>query len=139
MTDSSQLYDFMNQHSLMVVSSLGANGEPQSAVVGFAQTQNLEIIFRTKQENRKTHNIMNDSRVSIVIGWDKDGTVQYEGDARLLTAENADVYTKALFAKLPFTAQQKDEPNERYFVVTPRWIRYTDITTKPWTVTEIKL
>lgn len=136
--DNQQLYNFMNEHPLMVISSLGPEGQSQSAVVGFGQTKDLEIIFGTGRSNRKTKNIINDSRVSAVIGWDKNGTVQYEGRARLLTGEEAGQYAEMYFTKNP-SARHNDDADKRYFLVKPSWIRYTDISTNPWTVQESEL
>lgn len=136
MVDNQQLYDFMNEHPLMAVSSLGSEGQPQSAVVGFGQTKDLEIIFGTRQSNRKTQNIVNDSRVSVVIGWDKNGTVQYEGNAQLLSGEEAGIYVEIYFTKNPMARQYNRDPDQRYFLVKPTWIRYTDVSTGPWTVQE---
>lgn len=136
MIDKRKLYDFMNSHDLMVISSNGPSGQPQSAVVGFGQTNDLFIIFGTGKSNRKAKNITNDPKVSVVIGWDKSGTVQYEGTAKLLSGSEANKFAEIYFKKNPTARKYKEDPDECYFLVKPTWIRYTDISTDPWTVQE---
>ncbi len=43
--DRSFLYGFMSSSRYGVVSSIAANGDPQSALVGIAVSPELEIIF----------------------------------------------------------------------------------------------
>jgi pyridoxine/pyridoxamine 5'-phosphate oxidase len=136
MIDTYKIYNFMNEHSLMVISSVGPSGQPQSAVVGFGQANDLSIVFGTGKSNRKSKNITNDSRVSLVVGWDEGGTLQYEGNARLLNADEADELAEIYFKKNPSARRHKDSPDECYFLVKPTWIRYTDVSTDPWTVQE---
>ena len=63
------LFEFLDGCELGVLSSLGPDGSPQSALVGIAVTPELEIIFDTIAKSRKFTNIARDSRVALVIGW----------------------------------------------------------------------
>ncbi len=129
----------MNGHSMMVISSTNSDGESQSAATGFGQTEELIIIFGTSISSRKAKNIMNNSRVSIVIGWDEKGTIQYEGFAKLVSNQERPKYSEILFNKNPASKKFDSDPEQCYFIVKPSWIRYTDITTNPWTVQESAL
>jgi len=75
------LHDFILRQRYAVVSSNGPHGTPQSALVGIAASESLEIYFDTVDTTRKIKNIRSDSRVSLVIGWQNEQTLQYEGVA----------------------------------------------------------
>ncbi|MGZ3708901.1 MAG: pyridoxamine 5'-phosphate oxidase family protein [Bdellovibrionota bacterium] len=67
-----QLRNYLLKQSLGVVSSVSPEGDPQSALVGVAVTDSLEIIFDTLDTTRKVRNIRNHSRVSLVLGWNNE-------------------------------------------------------------------
>jgi hypothetical protein len=67
----------------------------------------FEIIFDTVKSSRKYPNLIARHRCSFVIGWAGEQTVQYEGEARLTW------------------------PGIVYFVVRPKWIRYSDFDQTP--------
>jgi len=77
-------YQFIAQQKLGVVSTINSENKPESAVVGIAVSENLEIIFDTVKASRKYRNIIRDPHVAFVIGWDNEITVQYEGIAEAL-------------------------------------------------------
>ncbi len=134
---SNQILDFLKSHYLMVISSTSDEGTSQSALVGFGQTDKLEIIFGTSINSRKAKNITSNPKVSIVIGWDNIGTLQYEGIAKLLIGKEVNKYSELYFSKSPGARKYKDDKNEGYFLVTPKWIRLTDVTKNPWKVDEL--
>jgi len=135
MVNDSDIFEFMNSQPLMVLSSLNNKLKPQSAVIGFGQTKDLKLIFGTSEENRKALNISLNNNVSAVIGW-KDITVQYEGEARILSKSEEDEYLDIYYTKNEKALKYKDEPHERHFIIFPKWIRYTDTKTTPWTICE---
>lgn len=137
MHSKQEIFKFISEHPLMVISTLNSKGVSESAVVGFGQTENFELIFGTDINTRKARNIETNGSVSVVIGWDKAGTVQYEGLARKLDGEEANIYSEIYFEKVPKSRRHKDTQGETYFVVTPKWLRYTEVSTVPWKVTEI--
>jgi general stress protein 26 len=136
---SKQIYEFLNQHELMVVSTVSSRGIPQSALVGFGQTEELEIIFATSKKTRKATNIEHDSHVSVVVGGDKGVTLQYEGIANLIESDKKDFYADLQILKSPRTAMLKEDPDMQYYLIKPNWIRLTDVTKKPWDVQELSL
>lgn len=131
-----QLLEFIKTRTHMVLSTVNAMGLPESAVVGFGVTDDLQLIFGTSYTSRKAQNVANNKNVSAVIGWDRQGTVQYEGTVRQLEDAEVDTYTELYFAKNTGAKLYKDDPSERYFLISPRWIRFTDVTERPWEVTE---
>src|SRR3979411_1064629 len=98
MATKEEIYNFLNSQSLMVVSSLNHDGNPQSAVVGFGQTNDLQLVFGTSELRRKHKNIIANGHVSVVAGW-SDKTVQYEGVARVLSGQEEMDYSEQYFKK----------------------------------------
>ena len=111
----------------MVLSTVNQEGQPESAVVGFGETDDLELIFGTSQLSRKAKNISQNDRVAVVIGWTNEGTLQYEGTARLLTGSEAEKYAEIYYQKSPGSRRYRDDPNERYFLITPGWLRFSQL------------
>src|ERR1700740_655142 len=83
------IYQFISQNKLAVVSTIGKDGKPESALVGIAVSTNLELIFDTVETSRKYHNILANKHVSVVVGWDNETTLQYEGEAEVLSNDSA--------------------------------------------------
>jgi general stress protein 26 len=135
--DKSLILDFLRQHALGVISTINVHGRPESAVIGFGQTADLEIIFGTSVNSRKAANIQHSPAVALVVGWDKNITVQYEGVARLLDGDEAKTYQRVHFAKVPAARKYANDPDERYFLIKPTWVRYTDLNQSPWLVKEL--
>jgi pyridoxine/pyridoxamine 5'-phosphate oxidase len=136
-SDNQQILEFMSTHPLMVISTINPNGESESAVVGFGQTDSLQLIFGTDVNTRKSHNIAANPVVSVVIGWDAGGTIQYQGKARMLSGSESDEYAEIYFQKVPKSRRHKDVTGEAYFVIDPTWIRLTEVTSQPWKITEV--
>lgn len=122
-----KIYDFIRGLKIGVISTVTPTGAPQGAVVEFAETEGLEIIFNTFATYRKYENILRDPRVSFTIGWDHDVTVQYEGVARELSGDELTA-CKAIFAhKIRDAAKWDKFPETRYFIVKPTWIRFNSL------------
>lgn len=126
---------FLSTQTLGVVSTLGADGEPQSATVAFSESPDGTIVFGTFDDSRKFANILRDPRVSLVVS-DDDHTVQVQGVARLTEGEDAARCRARHAAKNPSTEKFADDPRQRYFLVTPTWLRFTDYTTEPESIEE---
>lgn len=135
MKNKQDIYDYLNSQSLMVLSTVSEHGQPQSALVGFGQSPDLQLIIGTNKRSRKVTNILNNNRVSAVISWGAC-TIQYQGTARLLDGDEKEHFCGLYFAKSPDAKQYSKDPNECYFIIEPTWIRYTDVSTYPWEVTE---
>lgn len=133
------LYSFMTQHRYAVVSSLSAKGAPQSALIGIAVTPDLEIIFDTLKSSRKYPNLVARPACSLVIGWAGEQTVQFEGLAAEPKGSDLKRYQKVYFAVWPECLAHLNWPAIAYFVVSPRWIRYSDYDQNPPLVEEITI
>ena len=66
------LYNFIHQHKLAVISTLSEDNKPEAALVGFAVSKDLEIVFDTVKTSRKYQNLLLGPNVAVVIGWDNE-------------------------------------------------------------------
>ena len=138
MSELEQILDFLHSHDDCVLSTIGADGAPQSATVGFSENTRGELMFGTFDTSRKFRNLQRDQRVSVVVGFEGSTTVQYEGIARQLTGAELQERQKAHFAKIPSVEQYKDNPGQVYFTITPTWARYTNYHAHPWKIHELE-
>jgi len=99
--DKALLFQFLDGCGLGVLSTIGPDGSPQSALVGAAVTPDLEIVFDTVEKSRKFGNIGRDPRVAFVIGWQGEITVQYEGVVRRISSTELGPYHETYFRKFP--------------------------------------
>ena len=137
MDDKAFILDFIKAQPLATLSTVNKEGKPEAAVVGFGQTKELEIIFGTDNASRKYKNIQSNSAVALVIGWNDSRTVQYEGVAKELAADDTQLIRDNYWSKSPDAERYHDYPGERYFIVRPTRIRYTDLKKEPWQVIEL--
>lgn len=132
------ILDFIKKQKLAVISTVGEN-KPESAVLEFGETDDLEIIIDTFTSSRKYKNLQTNKNVSFVIGWDEDITVQYEGIAEEVKGDEAKRYKQAYWSKNPKAQRWDSREGITYFKITPIWIRYSDLNKDPWDIFEIKL
>jgi Pyridoxamine 5'-phosphate oxidase len=127
------LYVFMAKYRLGVLGTICDTGTPQSALVGIAVTQQLEIIFDTVRSSRKYPNLTAQPSCSFVIGgWGSgEQTVQYEGRAEELKPPELERYQEKYFKTWPDGPARMSWPGIVYFVVRPVWIRYSDFDQNP--------
>ncbi len=129
--------DFIKCHTIAVLSTVTPDCIPESAAIEYGETDNLELIFDVSTKFRKYQNLQKNTNVSVVIGWDQDITVQYEGKAFLLKGEELATYKTFYFRKNPDAQKWEKSPDIRYFKIIPTWIRYTDLNKKPWYIEEM--
>ena len=133
--DKKFVYDFIHKHKIGVVSTVHQNNTSESAVVEFAETEDLEIIFDTLHPSyRKYKNLKNNPSISFVIGWDEDKTVQYEGIATEIEGDEKEQAKQVYFKKNPEAEKWDSNPEIKYFKVTPKWVRYSDYSQKPYKI-----
>jgi general stress protein 26 len=141
MMDSARLLSFIRQHRLAVQSTVGANGAPQAAVVGFAITNQLEIVFDTLATTRKALNLRANPRMAFVIGGLEAGderTVQYEGVADEPFGEELERLKAAYYDVFPDGPTRAGWPGLIYVRVKPLWIRYSDYGVDPAVIVELE-
>lgn len=125
------VYGFLVRSKLGVLGTIGSAGAPQSALVGIAVTEGLEIIFDTVKSSRKYPNLMARPACSFAIGWVGEETVQYEGRAEELSGGELARCQQIYFDVWPECRAHLTWPDIVYFVVRPQWIRYSNYDQNP--------
>ena len=125
------LFHFIEQSKLGVLSSVAPSGAPQSALVGIAVTADLQIVFDTVKTSRKYGNLKARPACSFVFGWTGEQTVQYEGIAEELDGTQLQRYQEVYFRTWPDGLSRSQWPGIVYFLVKPKWIRYSDFDKSP--------
>ncbi|MGY3620890.1 pyridoxamine 5'-phosphate oxidase family protein [Bradyrhizobium sp. USDA 10063] len=133
-----ELHAVLRKHRLAVVSTIGP-ASPQAAVVGIAVTETLDIVFDTLSTSRKYANLRADPRVALVIGWDAEQTVQYEGIADLPAGADLDACKQTYFATWPDGREREQWPDIAYVRIRPRWVRYSDFAMTPPRIEEMRM
>ena len=135
---SSELYEWLDRQILCTIASIGEGGYPNTATVAFSQTPELDLVIITDTSSRKAQNIRNNERVAMTItNEDERYTVQLEGRARELSWEEFTNYSERHYRKLPFSLPFKDIPGQVPFVITPTHVRFSDVSVRPWEITEV--
>jgi general stress protein 26 len=117
---------FLQKNRLGVLSTVSQEGDPQSAVVAIVVTDGLDVLFDTVKDSRKWRNLQADPRISFVVGWENERTVQYEGVAEEPKGEELEWVQKIYFGVYPDGVSRLKWPGITYFRVRPKWIRYSD-------------
>jgi general stress protein 26 len=121
-----EVFPFMDSERLGVLTTATNSGQPEAALMGFAVTPELEIIFDTVRSSRKYPNLKANPRVAWVVGCTTEITVQYEGEAEELEGAALAKYKAIYFQKFPDGPSRENWAGMTYFVVRPKWVRYCD-------------
>jgi hypothetical protein len=121
-----ELLRFLQKNRLGVISTTSDTGDPQSALVGIAVTDRFEIVFDTLGRTRKCQNLRNHPKTSVVVGWEQEITVQYEGIADEPTGPELERLKAVYFAVYPECMSHQNWEGITYVRIRPTWIRYSD-------------
>ena len=133
------LYDFIRQYKFGVISTISPDNCPQSAYVGLAVTTDLKIIFDTFSDSRKYKNILLNPNVSLVIGWDNERTVQYEGTAKIPETSELERLLLTYYSVFPKGKTRRENwENIAFLCVEPKWIRFSDFNEATRMIREVK-
>jgi hypothetical protein len=94
--------------------------------VGFAVSEDLEIVFDTVGTTRKIVNLRRDPRVALVVGWDDEQTVQIEGIADEPSGADPARLKQVYFGVYPDGIERQAWKDITYVRVRPTWARYSD-------------
>jgi general stress protein 26 len=128
------LLEFVRLHRLAVQTSVSTVGAPQAAVVGFAVTDQFEIVFDTLESSRKAENLRQRPRIALVIGgWvpGDERTVQYEGVVDEPSGSELERLKDAYYAVYPDGPSRLSWPGLVYVRIRPTWVRYSDYNRDP--------
>ena len=133
----SELVAFLRRHRLAVQATTAPSGAPQAAVIGFAVSDALEIIFDTLESTRKFQNLCADPRIALVIGWDDERSAQIEGVADVPVGAELERVRACYFGAYPDGRDRLAWPGITHVRVRPTWVRYSDFTTQPARIVEL--
>jgi hypothetical protein len=128
---------FMRRHRIGVQATAAQAGGAQAAVVGIAVNERLEVCFDTLSTTRKYQNLRRDPRVALVVGWDEEQTVQYEGVADTPVGAELEALKDVYYGVYPDGRERANWPGLVYVRLKPRWIRYSDFRTDPPLIVEL--
>jgi pyridoxine/pyridoxamine 5'-phosphate oxidase len=134
-----ELLQFTRSYRLAVQTSVTGEGAAQAALVGFAISDQFEIVFDTLASTRKAQNLRANPKIALVIGgWvaGDERTVQYEGEADEPTGEELERIRQVYYTAYPDGPSRANWPGLIYFRVKPRWIRYSDYNRNPPEIVE---
>jgi hypothetical protein len=96
-------------------------------VVGFAVSDDLEIVFDTLSSTRKCKNLRRDGRIALVVGVGEDErTAQIEGAADEPTGAELERLKAVYFAAFPDGVERLAWEGITYFRVRPSFVRFSD-------------
>jgi PPOX class probable F420-dependent enzyme len=134
-----EILAFLRSERLGVVSTLGADGGPQAAVVGLAVTDELELVFDAIETTRKVCNLRRDPRIAVAIGWEREITVQLEGVADEPMGAERERVRAAYFASFPDGRARLGWAGLTHVRIRPRWARYSNFAVAPPLIAELAL
>jgi general stress protein 26 len=122
-----ELVTFLRRHRLCVQASVSPASSPQAALVGFAVSDRLEIVFDTLDSTRKSENLRQNPRVALVIGLGpEERTVQIEGIADRPSGAELERLKRVYFEAWPDGVERQTWKGLTYVRVRPTWVRYSD-------------
>jgi pyridoxine/pyridoxamine 5'-phosphate oxidase len=127
-----ELIAFLRSEKLGVVSTVNDRGAPESALVGIAVSDALELVFDTDATTRKVANLRANPHVAIVVGgWGKrEQTAQLEG----IADEHVDDRLRETYY-----AAWPDGRNRAALHIRVRvtWARFSDFDARPPAIVEV--
>ncbi|HWA30151.1 MAG TPA: pyridoxamine 5'-phosphate oxidase family protein [Rhizomicrobium sp.] len=121
-----------------VISTVGTQGAPEAALITFAVSPELEIVFETLVTSRKYANLQDNPRAAFVAGGAGAKTIQIEGLIDEPAESDLDALKRLYYESCPQNLSHRDWPGMTYLRLRPRWIRFSDYG-HPWHVEEYSL
>jgi uncharacterized pyridoxamine 5'-phosphate oxidase family protein len=121
------VYNFISKNKYAVLSTVTKDGVPEAALVGFAISEDLQIVFDTVSTSRKYQNLIINPAIAFVIGWENEQTMQYEGVAKIPGEIELNKLLEIYFKVFPDGRERRETWKDIvYFSVKPKWIRFSD-------------
>jgi pyridoxine/pyridoxamine 5'-phosphate oxidase len=131
-----ELVAFLRSERLGVVSTVDRAGRPESALVGIAASDAMELVFDTLATTRKVTNLRANPRVAIVVGgWGaREQTAQLEG----IADEHVDDRLREVYyAAYPDGRERASWRDLIYVRVRVTWARFSDFDARPPMIVEV--
>ena len=142
MNIKTRIYEFVKEHHLAVISTVNGQALPEASVVGIfvkkLEHEDFEIHIATYDSSRKAFNIKRNPRVALVIGWEHGKTVQIEGVAEEITGlDEKDKVKWEEYPHMPTLAKHIKQEHAVMLKITPKWVKYSNLSTEPWEIEEL--
>lgn len=131
-----ELLRFLREHKLVVLSSVGPEGAPQAALVGYGVSDTLELVFDTLTSTRKYRNLRADSRAALVVSAG-ERTVQLEGNVDFPEGAELERLKTVYFGPYPDGRERLAWPGITHGRVRLTWARLSDYTAEPPRIVEL--
>ncbi len=125
-----ELVAFLRRNDHGVVATLAADGSPQSAVVGLAVSDGLELVFDALAETRKVQNVRRDRRVSVTV-WEGEQTAQLDGLADEPKGAERERLLAVYLQAFPDGRERLSWPGLTHVRIRPTWARFSDFSVEP--------
>lgn len=122
-----EVYEFLDKRipKLCVLATVGKNGKPEAALLGYAILENLTIILTTSKKTRKWQNLISNPYVALTVGQGfTESNIQYEGIATLITDGEKYKDTDTMFYALRPDLLHFKSLDNGFIEITPTWIRF---------------
>ena len=125
-TKKKRVLSFISKEILAAVATVDESGNPEVATMVVSQTDDLDLIFQTPNYYRKYKNIKNNPNIAVTFGFSLEDftTVQFEGVANEAKGDEIEMCRKIYVGKNPRSKRYAHLPENKYFIVKPKWIRY---------------
>lgn len=125
---------FVRREGRGVVATVTPECGPQAALVDLCALDDGTLVFNSRVEARKVHNIAGKGRVAVVVGVVGEVSVQLEGTATVTSDEERERYGREY--TLQFPGSRALDRDFAVVVVRPRWVRVYDTGAAPASVSE---
>lgn len=137
-----ELLEMLDGHRVGVVATLRPGGDPHAAVMHFSvDREQRALFFSTDRNSVKVRGVTEHDRAAFVTGWSEEDwkTIQVRGNIRVAALGELAAVHACHYSKHPQSATFKDDPNTVFLVLTPDWIRYSDLGIVPERIEEVEL
>jgi hypothetical protein len=124
-------FRFIRTKRLGVISTTNVTGGPEAALIGFAFDVSAGLVFDTSASSRKARNLRVHPLAALVIGWDDETTLQLEGVATEPVGDELKTAKALYFDVWPDGRAREAWKDITYFVVKPRWMRFSRYSDPP--------
>lgn len=121
-----KLLGFLQGRQLAVLATASLDGTPEAALINIAVTPELEVIFETTTATQKFRNLEHNPRVSLVIGWESDATLQMNGLVDAPMGGELERLKGFFLESFPDKFSHQYWPGNDYFRVRPYWARLSN-------------
>lgn len=125
---------FLSSHPTAVISTCDREGNPAAAVVLFAEDGDLSLVFGT-HPTRKYQNLKANPKAAFAMTQGMTA-LQIHADVHELSGQAAEE-ARSLFLKKHPEMDQHLVEGSVFFRARPNWLRYMDMSQRPWDQWEV--